>query len=311
MKPKNSIYLFILIICLSCIHQLTAQTPAAPDTIVTDGRYLMGDRDSKADAREFALLDAKKKILEKAGSFIKSQDVVQNYQLTSQQIESYTLGTIKTEILEEKLLPNGSTFELVLTVQGIINPREVEELLQEMQDNTEMSSEIENLQQNYASLAAELDSLKTEKNRTETPKIKRESRLAELKQTELLMQFVSETTKKKPALSQMQTVVKQIPPNTMQHKIANGYLGIAYFKNEQYKPAIKHLHLALEHKRPRTKRRPPKIKQRQLSTKQQALFHYYLARSLKKTGRKKAAIRHLHSARQLNPQNKRYKTNLK
>jgi len=311
MKSSKFYCRLALAMGLLLFSRVNAQSLATPDTIITDGRYLMGDRDSKADAREFALLDAKKKILEKAGTFVRSQDVVQNYQLTSQQIESYTLGTVKTEILEEKLIPNGSTFEMVLKVQGTINPQEVSDLLAELPNNTEMNSEIETLQQNYAVLAAELDSLKNQKNPANpTAPETRENRLADLKRTELLMQFAAETSKQKPALARLEKIAQQIPQNARQRKIASGYLGIAYFKNDQYKMAIKHLQLAIDRQATSNRRtaRTQVTDPNELSLKQQALFHYYLGLSLSKTGKNKLAIRHLQLARQLSPESKRFKT---
>lgn len=315
MKSRKIYYWLALALGLLLFSRTNAQTQATPDTIITDGRYLMGDRDSKADAREFALLDAKKKILERAGTFVKSQDVVQNYQLTSQQIESYTLGTIQTEILNEQLLPNGSTFEMVLKVRGVINPQEVRELLEGMQGDSEMSSEIVALQQNYAALAAQLDSLKTQNNGDQTKGEKTENnRIGDLKRTELLMQFVTEAGKKKPALGRLERIVNQIPPAAAQRKVADGYLGIGQYKNAQYAQAIKSLQGALEVATPKANRRhaqPGQPATTTLSLKQQATFHYYLALSYQKTGNRKVALRHLKLAQKLNPQDKRYNTELK
>jgi hypothetical protein len=49
---------------------------AEVQTITTSHTYVMGDNDSRNDARQLCFLEAKRKVLEKAGSFIQSHSVV-------------------------------------------------------------------------------------------------------------------------------------------------------------------------------------------------------------------------------------------
>ena len=60
--------------------------------IEADSAYLMGDNDSKIDARRIAVQEAKRKALELAGSYVESLTVVKNYQLTSDEVKSSSVS---------------------------------------------------------------------------------------------------------------------------------------------------------------------------------------------------------------------------
>jgi len=74
---------------------------AGVQTITATHTYVMGDNDSRNDARQLCFLEAKRKVLEKAGSFIQASTEVKNFQLTKDQISSYSAAVLSVEITKE------------------------------------------------------------------------------------------------------------------------------------------------------------------------------------------------------------------
>ena len=72
-------------------------------TVEADATYVMGDNDSKVDARRVATQEAKRKALELAGAYVESLTVVKNYQLTKDEVKAYTAGILETEIASEQM----------------------------------------------------------------------------------------------------------------------------------------------------------------------------------------------------------------
>jgi predicted Zn-dependent protease len=71
--------------------------------IEAESTYIMGDNDSKIDARRIAIQEAKRKALELAGTYVESLTVVKNYQLSKDEIKSYTAGILETEVVSEQM----------------------------------------------------------------------------------------------------------------------------------------------------------------------------------------------------------------
>lgn len=65
--------------------------------------YVMGDNDTKADAKQLCLLEAKRKLLDEVGTHVESKTEVLNYNLTKDEIRAYTAGIIRIEIVSEKI----------------------------------------------------------------------------------------------------------------------------------------------------------------------------------------------------------------
>ena len=62
---------------------------AEVQTITATHTYILGDNDSRNDARQLCFLHAKQTVLEQAESSIQSQSVVNNFELTKDQMTSY------------------------------------------------------------------------------------------------------------------------------------------------------------------------------------------------------------------------------
>ncbi len=308
---KKLVYgLYGLLICF--ISPLFAwQTPEV-DTIVAEGRYIMGDRDSRQDAKEYALLDAKKKVMEQAGTFLRSSTTVQNYQMSEQEIQAYTAGLIRTEILEEHFEPLGETMAAVVKIRAVVDPREVEALARNMEQEGEKADDISQLQGEYHQLALRLDSLKSESGgRPGSRGADYQTTFRKLHELDLLTRMAMEARRRNPDIKYLQSLIAQYQRLHPNFKFVKGYLGIAYFKHHQPGKAIHQLKEALPTTPGKMRHGMKKLRKKTTDRmsgetklrfrKEAALFHYYLARSYRQQGNRRQALKHLQQAKRLNP----------
>ena len=87
-------YLLLVITILTSALPLS-RAYAEVKIIEADSTFIMGDNDSKVDARRIATQEAKRKALELAGTYVESLTTVKNYQLTKDEVMSYTAGVTR------------------------------------------------------------------------------------------------------------------------------------------------------------------------------------------------------------------------
>jgi hypothetical protein len=102
---------------------------AEVQTVTATHTYILGDNDSRNDARQLCFLHAKRTVLEQAESFIQSHSVVNNFELTKDQMTSYSAAVLSVEIVKEDVgLSNGHN-TLTLTVKADVDVDQVNTLL--------------------------------------------------------------------------------------------------------------------------------------------------------------------------------------
>ena len=108
--------IFVLMIGMS------AQTVwAAEMTFQETYVYDAGETDSKLSCRTVSLLEVKRLLIERLGTYILSETRVENFKLTKDQVTSISAAIVKTEILDEKW--DGSTY--AMTARIVADPQEV------------------------------------------------------------------------------------------------------------------------------------------------------------------------------------------
>ena len=115
-------------ILASTILTATGAT-AEVQTITATHTYAMGDRDSKEDARVLCYMNAKRKVLEQAGVLIESASEVKNFDLTKDQITSYSAAILSIEVVKEAFDLHNGTHSLTLTVKDDVDFEEVRKRL--------------------------------------------------------------------------------------------------------------------------------------------------------------------------------------
>jgi len=130
-------------------------TTFAEKTVVTaEGKYVMGDLDSKQNAKALALMEAKRISLEKAGTYIESISEVRDFKLTKDQINSLAAGIMSVEIINEEWKMSGENMALILSIRATIDTSNLNARISAMRENQDSESNRE--------IKAQLESLKKE-----------------------------------------------------------------------------------------------------------------------------------------------------
>lgn len=127
--------------------------------------YNAGEADSKLTCRTVSLLEVKRLLLEKLGTYLEAKTEVRDFEITRDEIVSLTAGVVKTQILEEHW--NGETYKLTAKIEadpdevamaidrlrqasgGASNVQKLEEINAEsLQQLREMQQQMEQLQSN-------------------------------------------------------------------------------------------------------------------------------------------------------------------
>lgn len=84
-------------------------------------KKILGSNQSLDDAKIAAIADAKREIMEKAGTYIESLTVVQDGVLKKDDISAMTLGIMKTEILSVKRGLEGDSIFIEVTIKSEVD----------------------------------------------------------------------------------------------------------------------------------------------------------------------------------------------
>src|SRR5713101_795349 len=91
--------------------------------------YILGDHDSKDEARQRCLLEAKRKILEQAGVYIESSSEVKNFDLTKDKITSFAAAVMQVKDTKEDVSFQQGHMTMVLTLKADVDLAEVRKQL--------------------------------------------------------------------------------------------------------------------------------------------------------------------------------------
>jgi len=127
--------------------------------VEADGTYSMGDNDSKIDARRIATQEAKRKALELAGSYVESMTQVQNYQLTNDEIKSYTAGILETEIVSEQMGGTTDHPQISIKARCKIDTDTVAAQIKRYRESEELKEQLHSAMQDKEALQRERDQL--------------------------------------------------------------------------------------------------------------------------------------------------------
>ncbi len=126
-------------------------------------KYIMGDNDSKNDARRICFLEAKRKILDRAGVYIESSTEVKNYQLTKDEISAYSGALLKVGIENEEWKLVGENMAVFLSVKAEVDTDSINKKLAEIKKDDDLQdriikqqSQLDKLEQRIANLQRQL-----------------------------------------------------------------------------------------------------------------------------------------------------------
>src|SRR5712692_4554404 len=132
---------------------------AEVQTITATHTYILGDNDSRNDARQLCFLQAKREVLEKAESFIRSHSVVNNFELTKDQITSYSAAVLSVEIVKEDVGFNSGQYTLTQTVKADVDVGQVNTLLAAIVADKNVADRVAQQQQQIRELEEHVQTL--------------------------------------------------------------------------------------------------------------------------------------------------------
>jgi Flp pilus assembly protein TadD len=135
---------------------------AEPTVVTSEGKYVMGDLDSKKDAKALALMEAKRLALEKTGTYLQSVSEVKDFQLTKDQVSSLAAGIMSVEVLKEDWRMSGENMMVTILIRATVDTSHLKDHMASIRDDERNVEDYKNIQNQLATLQKELSELKTQ-----------------------------------------------------------------------------------------------------------------------------------------------------
>lgn len=157
MKP------FVLFFYIFTLCALTQPLALAEIKIIeAETTYVIGDNESKVEARRTAVLEAKRKALETAGTYVSSLSQVQEYKLTKDEATAYTAGVVETEIDSEEMRGTTDHPEIYIKARCKIDTDILTQQIDNYRQNEELRKQLEASARESMTLRNQLDELRTQ-----------------------------------------------------------------------------------------------------------------------------------------------------
>ena len=141
---------------------------ASQTTVVTEGRYAMGDSDTLAMAEERVLRLAQRRAVEEAGLYIEStfQDIEKpspdtNFQSSSLEIRTIAAAITKTDILESRRSFENDRPSLYIRIRAVVDLDNLQAAVRRWQSEERFAEHFRRLQSENSKLKAQLHELRT------------------------------------------------------------------------------------------------------------------------------------------------------
>ena len=127
--------------------------------ITAEATYTMGDGETPSFAEAMALQKAKQMALEQAGTYVESYSKVQNYNLTTEEIQTITGGVLQVEVLDKSRTLIGDGLQFYVKIKAAVTTDKMAELVQRIKGKN-VTEEYKKLQEDYARLNKEIENWK-------------------------------------------------------------------------------------------------------------------------------------------------------
>ncbi|MEW6673596.1 MAG: tetratricopeptide repeat protein [Thermodesulfobacteriota bacterium] len=207
----------------------------APGEFIENYTYSAGESDSKLTCRTVSLIEVKRLLLEKIGTYLESRTEMKDFQIEKDEIISLSAGIVKLEILDEKW--NGQTYTLTARIEA--NPDDIARAIESLRKqrgkldhaeklqkiNDESLEQIREMQSRMQHLQSDLLKLNQDANANE----------GILNAWGLYEKAVEmrQSGKTKEAIDALNTVIRNNPTH-----LAYFERGMAYLEMDRYNEAI-------------------------------------------------------------------------
>jgi hypothetical protein len=145
---------------------------AAPTTITETCDFVLGDNDTKNEAREVSFVRCKRRLLERAGSFIQSNVQVTNGKLSKDQVTTYAAAVLSVEVVKERFFFKGESMVLEQTVKAKVDLADVKKRLAAIIGDKSVSRKVEGQQKQITDLEKRVEELRQELGSAKTSRAK-------------------------------------------------------------------------------------------------------------------------------------------
>ena len=152
MHLHKTIILGLILLCLP------TSVWAKSKVFVEKYSYNAGEADSKLTCRTVSLLEVKRLLLEKLGTYMETRTEVKDFQVTKDEIVALTAGIVKTEILDEKW--NGETYTLTAKIEA--NPDDVAKAIDNIRNRPDGTGKVQKLEKINADTLEQLRDMQTQ-----------------------------------------------------------------------------------------------------------------------------------------------------
>jgi len=136
-------------------------------TIITEATYIMGDGETPTFAESMALQKAKQQAIEQAGTYVEASTEVKNLKLTADEIRTIASGLVETETLDKKRLLEGEGMRVYIKIRAKVTTDNINQLATRIKGGS-VVADYKKLQNSYAQLMIELESLKRQISETKS-----------------------------------------------------------------------------------------------------------------------------------------------
>jgi hypothetical protein len=141
-----------------CILLFPVVTFAQVYDVESTGEYVMGDSDTKVEARKIAFDQAKRLAIEKIGTYLESTTEIQNGQLSKDEITTYTSAIVKAVMQSENVrLLDDRAMVISLTIKASVDIGELNNKIIEIGNHMDQKKRLISLQDENVKLAKELE----------------------------------------------------------------------------------------------------------------------------------------------------------
>lgn len=132
---------------------------AEVQTFTATHTYVLGDHDSKDDARQRCLLEAKRKILEQAGVYIESASEVKNFDLTKDTITSFAAAVMQVKDTKEAVSFQQGHMTMTLKLTAKVDLAELRKHLAASQVDASVRDDVAAQKERLKSLESQLEAM--------------------------------------------------------------------------------------------------------------------------------------------------------
>jgi tetratricopeptide (TPR) repeat protein len=115
------------------------------------------------DAKMFAVNDAKRNALEQVGTYLESSMEMKDYMVTKDEIQTYTAGILKSEILSSENKVIEGTFAIEVHIKAVIDTGYLKERLDQIKNDSQLKKMLEEQKKLNDKLTKEINDLKDQK----------------------------------------------------------------------------------------------------------------------------------------------------